>query len=162
MTALLRLLRPGLQAGLLTALLAALAACQSPATASATVAATEVGASRQGPVVSVYPTRGDASAVASGRLGSMPVTFEYETALAAVADAPCDPLVIQVKTAKGQVGWAVRRSFTQLPCDPAFNAASDPALNPASFDWLPTPAASEPGQQRLPAQSSSACNCTSR
>jgi hypothetical protein len=113
-------------------------------------------------VVSVYATRGDANAVASGRLGSMPVTFEYETALAAVADGPCDPLVIQVKTAKGQVGWAVRRSFTQPPCDPAFDPASDPALNPASFDWLPTPAASAPGQQRLSAQSSSACNCTSR
>lgn len=154
MNAHLRLLRPGLRAAyrsaLLAAAVAAVSACQSPAA--------EAGAARQGPVLSVYATRGDASAVASGRLGSAPVTFEYETALAAVADGPCDPLVIQVKTAKGQIGWAVRRSFTQLPCDPAY----DPALNPASFDWLPTLAASEPGQQRLSAQSSSACNCTSR
>lgn len=106
--------------GLVTLLLAA---CQTSSDSQAL----------QEPVLSVYATRDDARAVASGQFGSVPLTLEFEKALVPVTGAPCDPLVIQVRTAKGQVGWAVQGSFTKPPCV----SALDP-------------------------QSSSACNCTSR
>lgn len=106
--------------GLVTLLLAA---CQTSSESPAL----------QEPVLSVYATRDDARTVATGHFGSAPLTLEFEKALIPVAGAPCDPLVIQVRTAKGQVGWAVQGSFTKPPCVPA-----------------------------LDSQSSSACNCTSR
>lgn len=106
--------------GLLTLLTLMLAACETPR-------------DLQGPVLSVYATRDDARAVASGHFGSVPLALEYERELTPVSGAPCDPLVIQVRTATGKVGWSVLRSFTQPPCVPAAEG-----------------------------QSSSACNCTSR
>ncbi len=106
--------------GLITLLTLLLTACETPRDV-------------QGPVLSVYATRDDARAMASGHFGSVPVALEYEKVLTPVSGAPCDPLVIQVRTSTGTVGWSVLRSFSQPPCVPAAEG-----------------------------QSSSACNCTSR